>query len=222
MQPDAITSADFTCWISLQGQVKSNPPHPSDSENGCHIAGFAWCITNQWYGDAGDGSHEIRDVRVGPFTLVPERQSDLRFLFYLDNHGTSIAQEIGLGVANAFSKVGMLALGGYGLASGKSGAGGIATQLDSAMEQLHSAEFASCDGKLADGIVLISNKSIDNLPQFTLDAFTRANGEFSITLPEIYRNKDGDFRCDRRGGAYMVTYTIYRTSWRDWGFKAAY
>jgi len=214
------TSTD-TVFTSLSGMVKSNPPHPSDSPDACHLAGFSWCVFNIRYGDSEGGTHEIRNVRVSPYFLVPEREQDLRFLFFLDNHGENISQEIGLAVANGFSKAGMIVLSAYGAQSGSS-TGSFAGQLDDAMEKLHSAETASCDGVLATDVVVITNTTIANQPQFTLDAFTRDTGNFSTTVPTVYTNKDGDLRCDRRGGNYRVSYTVSRTSWRDWGFRSAF
>jgi hypothetical protein len=218
------TSTD-TVWLTLQGLIKSDPKHASDSPDACSLAGFNWCVFNQKYGDVHDsGVRTVENLRVGPYDLVPEREQDLRILFYLDNHGDNISQEIGAGVANGFSKAGMIILSAYGAESGGSSNSSFASGLDDAMEKLHSAEFASCDGKLASDVVVIANTTIANQSQNTLDAFTRANGMFTSPVlnngvPKIYNEIDGDFRCDRRGGKYTVTYAIYRTSWRDWGFK---
>ena len=218
------TSTD-TVWLTLQGLIKSDPPHASDSPDACKLAGFNWCVFNQKYGDVHDsGVRTVENLRIGPYDLVPEREKDLRILFYLDNHGDNIAQEIGLAVADGFSKAGMIALGAYGGLSGNNSTGSFASGLDSIMEQLNSAEFASCDGKLAEDIVIIANTTVANQSQDTLDAFTQANGTFSSAVlnngvPKIYNETDGDFRCDRRGGKYTVSYTVYRTSWRDWGFQ---
>lgn len=218
------TSTD-TVWLTLQGLIKADPPHPSDSPDACKLAGFNWCVFNQKYGDIHDsGVRVVDNLRIGPYDLVPEREKDLRILFYLDNHGDNVAQEIGLAVANGFSKAGMIALGAYGGLSGNNSIGSFASGLDSIMEQLHTAETASCDGKLAEDIVIIANTTVANQSQDTLDAFTKANGTFTSAVlnngvPKIYNETDGDFRCDRRGGKYTVTYTVYRTSWRDWGFQ---
>ncbi len=214
-----------TVWLSLQGLVKSTPLHASDNEEACKLVGFNWCVINQYFGNVEDsGVKIVNNLRVGPYDLVPEREQDLRFLFYLDNHGTNISQEIGLAVANGFSKAGMVILGAYGAAGGGIGTGNFPTELDKIMEDLHSAEFASCDGKLAADMVVIANTTIANQPQNTLDAFTKGNGTFSTAVlnngvPKIYHETDGDFRCDRRGGKYTVTYTVHRTSWRVWGFQ---
>jgi len=213
-----------TIWISLSGLIKAVPPHPSDNEDACKTVGFTtWCIFNQNFGDAGDGMHTVKDVRVGPYDLVPERETDLRFVFYLDNHDHNPAQEIFVAVANGFSKAGMIILSGYGAASGNPGAGNFATQLDDAMEKMHSGMAASCDGPVAKDVVIVPNTTtVATLSQFTLDALTRGGGVFATTAPEIYREIDGDLRCDRRGGAYKVDYAVTRTSWRDWGFRPQY
>lgn len=214
-----------TVWITFQGIIKSDPPHPSDSEDGCRVVGFNWCVFNQKYGDVHDsGVKIVENVRIGPYDLVPEREKELRILFYLDNHGDSHWQSIGLGVANGFSKAGMVALSAYGGVSGNSNTGSFASGLDSVMEQFHDATFASCDGKLAEDVVVIANTTRANQPQNTLDAFTKGTGKFTSPVlnngvPKIYHETDGDFRCDRRGGKYTVTYAVDRTSWRDWGFQ---
>jgi hypothetical protein len=215
------TSID-TIRISLQGMVKATPPHPSDNDDACHLAGFNWCIFEQKYGDAGDGPHAVSNVRIGPYELVPERENDLRFLFYVDNVGDSAWAKIGEDVANGFSKAGMIILGAYGAAQGNQGTSGFAQQLDGAMEQLHAAETASCDGVVAADVVIAVNKTIAEQPQSTLDAMTRSFGMYHGTIPKIYRNQDGDARCDQRGSAYTVSYAIYRNSWKSWGDQFSY
>jgi hypothetical protein len=218
------TSTD-TVWLTLQGLIKSDPPHASDSPDACKLAGFNWCVFNQKYGDVHDsGVRIVENLRIGPYDLVPEREKDLRILFYLDNHGDSPWQAIGLAVANGFSKAGMIALGAYGGLAGNSNTGSFASGLDSVMEQFHDAAFASCDGKLAEDVVILANTTIANQSQNTLDAITRGAGTFTSPVlnngvPKIYNETDGDARCDKRGGKYTVTYAVYRTSWRDWGFQ---
>jgi len=215
------TSTD-TVWTSLQGIIKSSPPHPSDNPEACQLAGFSWCVKGSKSIDSDGGKHDVPDVRVSPYFLVPGREQDLRFLFYLQNVGGNPWQAIGEGVANGFSKAGMIILGAWGAASENSSTGSFAGQLDSIMEKAHNAEFASCDGDVATDVVVIPNVVLANQPQFTLDAFTRSAGVFSTTVPKVYENTDGDFRCDRRGGKYRVSYTVYRTSWREWGFWPTY
>lgn len=218
-----------TQWLLLQGMVKTDPPlppHPSMREDACFLQGFNWCTPLKKLGDNGDGVHAVTVSRVGPYYLVPEQESELRFLYYLDNIGDNPAQEIGLGVANGFSKAGMVILGAFSAAQGSSQGGAFATTLDGVMEQFHSTAFASCDGKLADEIVVLPNKTlIPNQPELTLEARTHATGQLVVTSPsptDAFRNKDGDFRCDRRGGQYRVTYTIDRTSWQpDVAFRSA-
>ncbi len=208
-----------TVWLSLQGLVKSTPLHASDNQEACKLVGFNWCVINQYFGDVEDSGEKIvNNLRVGPYDLVPEREQDLRILFYLDNHGTDHSQETALAVANGFSKVGMVILSAY------QGNSGTASELDNVMGQLHEVGTASCDGKLAGDIVVIANTTIASQPQNTLDAFTKGNGTFTTAvlnngIPKIYRETDGDFRCDRRGGQYTVTYSVHRTSWRVWGFQ---
>ncbi len=217
------TSAD-TVWLSLQGLIKSNPPHASADPEASKLAGFNWLIFNQKHqnqsnGDVKDGIHNVNNLRVGPYDLVPEREKDLRIIFYLHNHGGNASRETALAVGNAFSKIGMIILSGYGAASGNGGITGFAKELDTQMQRLHSTATASCDGKLASDVVIIANTTIANQPQNTLDAFTKNSGEFINTVPTIYREKDGDFICYRGGGQYKVTYGVHRTSWQEWGFR---
>ena len=219
-----------TVWISLQALIKAVPPHFSDSADACRTVGFTtWCVFNQSYGNAGDGLHPVPNVaygppnvRVGPYDLVPERETDSRLAFDLDNHDHNPAAEIFVAVANGFSKAGMIVLSAYSAESGIAGGGSVAGQLDAAMEQMHSSMAASCDGQVAADVVILTNRTIANQSQFTLDALTRGTGVFTNSAPEIYRNIDGDLRCDRRGGAYKVSYAIYRTSWRAWGFQPTF
>lgn len=211
-----------TIRISLQGMVKATPPHASDNDDACHLAGFNWCIYEQKYGDAGDGFHAVSNVRIGPYELVPERENDLRFVFYVDNVGDNAWAKIGAAVADGFSKAGMIVLGAYGAAQGSQGTGSVAGQLDNAMEKLHAAETASCDGVVAADVVVAVNKAIAEQPQSTLDAMTKGFGMYRATVPTIYRNQDGDIRCDQHGSAYTVSYTIYRNSWKSWGDQFSY
>jgi hypothetical protein len=208
-----------TQWFVLQGMVNSDPPHPSALPDAGRLAGFHWVQPPHCVGDFGDGKHVVNDIRVGPYDLVPEREKDLRFLFYLDNIGDRHQEEIAAGVANGFSKVGMVILGGYSASQGSAGGQSFATELDNVMQQMHSAATASCDGRLAADIRVLTNVTLVNRPDLTLEALTRASGTFSETLPndvDTYANKDGDFVCDRRGSHYRVTYTIHRTSWVPW------
>jgi hypothetical protein len=105
----------------------------------------------------------MQNARVGPYDLVPERETDLRFAFDLDNHDHNPAQEIMVAVANGFSKAGMIILSGYGAAPGSSGTSSVASQLDAAMEQMHSSMAASFDGQVAADVVILSNITQANL-----------------------------------------------------------
>jgi hypothetical protein len=211
-----------TQWITLLGMVSASPAHPSASPEACHLAGFAWCIPPRLLGDNGGGYHVVHNARVGSYDLVPERETDLRFLFYLDNIGTSPSAEIAAGVANGFSKVGLVILSAYSASQGSSGGSSFASQLDDVMEKMHSSATASCDGRLADDILVLTNHTLVNRPDLTLDGLTRSSGSYTAVLPsptEEYHNKDGDFICDRRGGKYRVWYTVFRTSWQPWAIS---
>ncbi len=213
-----------TVWLTVQGMINSVPQHASGNPEACHLAGFNWCIFNQRYGDVhNSGVRILNNFRVGSYDLVPEREKDLRIMFYLDNHADDKTAEKIAAVANAFSKAGMLILSGYTTASG-GGGNSFPSELDKVMEGLHNVGTGSCDGKLAEDLIIVPNTTIANQPQNTLDAFTRNNGTFTSAVlnggvPKIYHETDGDFICDKRGGQYKVTYAVYRTSWRDWGFR---
>lgn len=208
-----------TQWFTMQGMVSSDPPHPSALPDAGSLAGFHWVQPPHCLGDNGDGKHVVNDIKVGPYDLVPEIEKDLRFVFSLDNIGDRHKEEIAAGVANGFSKVGLVILSAYSAEQGSTSGQSFAGQLDNVMEQMHSAATGSCDGKIAADIRVITNITLVNRPDLTLEALTHASGTFSETLPneiDTYANKDGDFVCDRRGSHYRVTYTIYRTSWVSW------
>lgn len=208
-----------TQWLVLQGMVKSDPPHPSDTEDACRLAGFTWCLPPHHLGSYGDGRHTFLAGNVGPYDLTPEKEADLRFLFYLDNIGDRHQEEIAAAVADGFSKVGLVILSGYSASQGNSGGSSFATQLDGIMSQMHSSATASCDGRLAADVVILTNRTIANRPDLTLESLTRPTGLYEATLPNLtdtYREKDGDFICDRRGSNYRVSYRINRTSWVPW------
>lgn len=219
---EVITSRsnnEDTQWFTLQGMVNSDPPHPSALPEAGNLAGFHWVQPPHCLGNNGDGSHTVEGIKVGPYDLVPEREKDLRFVFYLDNIGDRHKEEIAAGVANGFSKVGLVILSAYSASQNNNNGQSFASELDNVMEQMHSTATASCDGKLAADIRVATNITIANRPDLTLEALTHENGTFSETLPsevDSYANKDGDFVCDRRGSHYRVTYTIYRTSWAAW------
>jgi hypothetical protein len=211
------TSTD-TLWATLKASVTSTPAHISTSTTACQFSEIRWCVLMARIGNAHDsGYYPSPGVEVGPYDLMPEAEDDLRFLFYVDNIGDSPWQKIGEGVANGFSKVGMIALSAFGASQGGSGTTGFAQQLDQFMGQFHSVAFASCDGVVATDIVVVRNKTIAEAAQSTLDALTRRTGKYSAAPPYIYRNTDGDARCDRRGAAYTARFTVTRTSWREWG-----
>jgi hypothetical protein len=206
-----------TVWANLQGMVRSNPPHASASEDACKREGFHWCVMGSRYGDAQDGKHQLQNVRIGPYELVPEREDSLDILYAVYNYGDSYYQRLGEAVANGFSKVGMIVLMGYGVQSGNSTTS-VATQLDEGMQELHAGMFAGCDGLSAVDLRVFSNKTIDNLGSETLDAWTRATGTYFPPFTGVYEGGeyvDNNTRCGA-GGKYLVRYAVYRTSWRDW------
>ncbi|HTE32288.1 MAG TPA: hypothetical protein VK666_18030, partial [Chryseolinea sp.] len=153
-----------TQWFTLQGMISSDPPHPSALEDAGNLAGFHWVQPPHCVGDNGDGKHFVNDVKVGPYDLVPEREKDLRFVFHLDNIGDRHKEEIAALVANGFSKVGMVILGGYEASQGNASGQSFAKELDNVMEQMHSSATASCDGKLATDIRVIPNTTLANRP----------------------------------------------------------
>jgi len=225
------STTEDTDYISLYGMVKSNPPRPSAADNPkCSFQQpfLTWCIFSAEYGDVRDGWHPVprqpglKEVRVGPYDLVPEEEDGLGFVFQIENMGGRI-QEVGQEVANIFSQLGGVALMAYGTESGKSSMDKSAADLGQAMERLHGQMFAKCDGEVARGMVMVDNKVMNNQPDLTLERLTARTGEFTYTVPETYYfNKDEDLICGKRISKYRVTYTVYRTSWRSWGWQPAY
>ncbi|MDX2249783.1 MAG: hypothetical protein SF052_23570 [Bacteroidia bacterium] len=214
------SNQEDTQWFLLQGMVNSDPPHPSADPEAIHLAGFNWSVGPRKYGNAGDGKHVVNDIRVGSYDLVPEREKDLRFVLHVDNiNDDPKAAEIAAGIGDGFSKVGLVVLSAYSASQGSTGGQSFATQLDDVMGKMHSSATASCDGQLVSDIRVITNITLVNRPDLTLEALTHSTGTYSETLPneiDTYKSKDGDFICHRNGSNYRVTYTIYRTSWVSW------
>ena len=212
-----------TVQASLLGMVTATPVHPSaDPAFGCKLAEFRWCYPLLLVGDAGDGSHTTA-ARVAEFDLVPGVESDLRVLFYLHNIGDRHQIETAARVADAFSSVGRVILGAWGSLAGNQGATDAAGQIDGIMRQFHSTVAGSCDGFLANDVLILPNTPVAGRTDLTLDAWTVATGQRRFRAPEfVYRNKDEDFICDRRGSNYEVFFTLHRTSWRSWGWQPTY
>jgi hypothetical protein len=201
------TTSDTAC-MNLQAIVKTQPPHPSDREDACNVEGMNWCKVGFKYGDVQDGVHPVTDVRVGPYLLTPEHEKELSVLYNVYNHGKSRDQQIGEAVANGFSKVGMIIL------TGTTGSE-AAPALDKGMQSMHESMFADCDGLMAVGNPIISNRMEPAKPNDNLDAYTRGTGVHS-SVSGVYEGneyQDGNTVCGA-GGKYKVTYAIYRTSWR--------
>lgn len=212
-----------TVWITLQGIVKATPAHPSDGPDACRLAGFKWCVFNQKYGDVhNSGVRVVDNVRVRTYDLVPGRERDLRFVFYLDNHNDNTTASTFSLASIRFANAAQAILDGIG--AGRHSPEPSFAGLDFAMEQLHSDQVGSCDGKLAEDTVVIANTTLANQPENTLDGFTRATGYYTSYVmsngaPKVYHYTDGDAICDRRGGQYRVAYKIRRVSWQPWGFQ---
>jgi hypothetical protein len=205
-----------TVWLDMQGMVKSDPPHRSESEDACSYVGFKWCLLANYYGDAHDSGYRPTPGRwVGDFRLTPEKEEDLRFYYSLYNLGDHKWEDIARGIGDAFSKVGLVILTAYGAWSGQSGYGSVATILDDQIEKLHAAGTAYCDGPLANDRWLILNRSVDGSNTNTLDGMTRLTGTKSFPPDKLYQNIDDDYRCDRSGSRYKIGWTLTRTSWKN-------
>lgn len=207
-----------TISTNLQGMVISDPPHESSKDSKCNLEGFNWCRLGSYYGDADDGIHQLQNIRVGPFLLTPEKEDYLRVLYTVYNladPGDAFTAKVGEGIANGFSKAGMIVLMGYGAQSGQSTTS-VATELDGAMQQLHAAWTAMCDGFTATDVREFPNKTIDQARDKTLDGLTAATGSYQPEWTKDFvggEYTDGNTVCGP-GGRYRVKYALYRTSWR--------
>jgi hypothetical protein len=199
------STLEDTIDIYMQGIEVADPAHPSAREDACELEGAHFCIKKSHYGDADDGHHPLTTIRVGPYDLTPEVESELRFQFTLFNLGDNYAREVLEAIANGISTGGMLALKAYNSSSGS-----FADALDAQMEKLHGAWAASCDGIAAADAKWFSNVSLSGVD--TLDALTRDTGVYRRTGAD-YKEKDGNLVCGP-GGNYSVTWAIYRTSWQ--------
>jgi hypothetical protein len=205
-----------TVWLDMQGLIKSDPAHRSESDDACQYIGPKWCLRANYYGDVHDSGYRATPGRwIEDFRLTPEKEEDLRFYYTLYNLGDHKWEEIARGIGDAFSKVGLVILTAYGAYSGQNGYGSAATLIDEQIEKLHAAGTAECDGPLAVDRVLISNRSSDGSNMYTLDGFTRATGYKAFEPTYIYQNKDGDYRCDRSGSRYKIRWSLVRTSWKS-------
>ena len=200
-----------TIRVNLQSMVKTEPPlppHVSDTDSACTLAEIRWCAMGIEAGDVDDGKHPVGNVRVGPYLLVPEAETELRVLYTVYNYGETYTQAMGEAIANGFSKVGMIILMGAAT-TGSS----VATQLDEGMQKLHGAMFAGCDGITAADEVTVRNRAVAEAPNATLDGLTRGTGVYRPAPTKHYYERDGNTVCGP-GGDYTVTYAVHRTSWR--------
>lgn len=203
-----------TVWLNLQGQITTTPPSPPDittSPNACKYVGENWCLMGAFLEQAHTSHyHPVSDKQVSSFRLTPEKESDLRVLFFLYNLGHSGGYQLADSIANGFSDAGEIILGTY------TGNSATAQQLNNYIQKLNGALTASCDGPLALDVQIFNNQSVDGSNLDTLDNLTRGTGAFSYSPPTVYHYKDGDAICDHRGSSYTVNLTVHRTSWRNW------
>ena len=203
-----------TVWLNLQGQITTTPPNPPDittSPNACKYVGENWCLMGAFLEQAHTSDyHPVNGKQVSSFLLTPEKESDLRVLFFLYNLGHSGAYQLADSIANGFSDAGEIILGEY------TGNSATAQQLNNYIQELNGALTASCDGPLALDVQIFNNQSVDGSNLNTLDNLTRGTGAFPYSPPTVYHYKDGDAICDDRGSSYTVNLTVHRTSWRNW------
>jgi len=211
---DQVRSARTdTVWETLFGMVKSDPPHPSDSPDACKIVGANFCLPMTRLENVSEKETVNTSFEIGPFELVPNVANDLRATVLLTNIGDDTwIQEMGEGFANGFSMAGMLALSAYGQQSGNSSAGSTAGQLHAAMEKLHAAEFADCDGQLVEDTFIFPNRFIQSGTP-TLDSWTHDDGIENFAPATVYVSNDGNVRCGD-DGRYRIRYSVIRTSWK--------
>jgi hypothetical protein len=200
-----------TVWLNLQGQISSTPTDITASPNACKYVGEKWCLTGSYLETAHNSNyHPVSGKQVSSFRLTPEKENDLRVLFYLYNLGHSGKYQLADAIANGFSDAGEVFLSLY------SGDSATAQQLNNYIQQLNGALTASCDGPLALDVAIFNNQSVDGSNIDALDNLTRGSGAFTYTPPIVYHYKDGNSICDSRGSSYTVTLTAQRTSWRNW------
>lgn len=207
-----------TVWATLFGIVKSDPPHASENPNACNIVGANYCLPMTRIENVQANETVETALAIGPYEFVPNVGNELRTTVLLTNLGDDTwIQELGEGFANAFSMIGMIALSTYGAQSGNSAASGGAGGLHQAMEKLHGAAFAGCDGELVEDTFIFQNKAAQTGAP-TLDSMTHTDGFEKFPSEKnpsekIYVSDDGNVRCED-DGRYRLVYSLRRTSWK--------
>lgn len=171
----------------------------------CDIVGPpTYCIKPVAQGDHLDGVYPVKgDVRVGPYTLVPETDPDLNLLYIVANHGHSYNERAFLAFMNLMNTFGA---GIYG-ALGQSGG----SYLKDATESLNEAMASDCDGIVVSGTQTLLNRTIEGQYASTLEARTRENG-FWQQQSDVY-TRDNKTNCGD-SSKYRVTWRLARTSWQ--------
>ena len=198
-----------TVKINLMGMVDGQRSAESDA---CHILSPpTYCLNNVAQGDHNNGTFQATGVSVGPYDLIPEVDSDLRFAFSVLNLGTPYEQVVAQKIFDGISDVTAAALAAYSSSTGGNGSGW--SGLNDFTHKINAMQFGGCDGPTAVDAVSVLNKAVAGANQNTLDALTRDTGKLTRIRPEtgIYEidSQDG---CGK-SGQYKVTWTVNRISW---------
>ena len=191
-----------TVELSLAGF--SGEPASSTSPL-CKIVGPpTYCVGPMQQGELKDGEHAVRgDVRVGPFTLVPEADPDLNLLYTIANEGYGYNEKAFLAFMNLMNTFGS----GIYSSLGKSGG----TDLKEGTAILNNAMAFDCDGVVFNDNPILLNRTRDGQSASTLDARTRDNG-FWEHRSDI-QAQPNDVNCGD-SSQYRATFRVARTSWQ--------
>jgi|SRR5580765_8514427 len=195
--------------IDLMGTVDGQRSADSDA---CSVLGPpTYCVQHVPQGDRNDGTFPASGVVVGPYDVIPEVDSDLKFAYVTLNFGTSYNQVVAKKIFNFISDGTAAGLNAYSSSNGGSGGWDGANAFTHKINEL---EFGGCDGPVAVDAVSVLNKTIAGNNQSTLDALTRNTGRLTKTWPAdggVYEveSQDGCGKSSR----YKITWSVTRTSW---------
>lgn len=171
----------------------------------CDIVGPpTYCVGPIVQGDFNGGEVVTRgDIRVGPFTLIPESGPDLNLLTVITNSGHSYNEKAFLAFMNLMNTFGA---GIYGSLEQSGG-----SELESATKTLNDAMVADCDGVVLSQMQILLNRTVEGQYASTLDARTRDNG-FWVLQTKI-DERANNVNCGD-SSKYRATLRVVRTSWR--------
>lgn len=203
-----------TILAQLTGRVEGQRSSQPDA---CNIQPTPpiYCTGAIRQGDHQDGTYPITGVRAGPFDLVPDIDPDLTFSYNLLNFGTPYEQEVFLKIMNGINDLAAGALSAYSASSGggSSGSGtyGGWTGIHDFTEKINTIQAGGCDGPVAVDLVSVLNKVVAGQNDSTLDASTRAFGQWRMRsrVFDDIKSQDG---CGKNS-KYQVAWSITRSSW---------